>query len=83
MSIDAKKFDKHKNPSKYIIEFLKNNSDKAFTAEHIAKEIEINVSEVRNTLIWEGVARLFDRTYKSPIETATVGGITYYKYKSV
>ena len=82
MSIDAKEFDKHRNPIKYIVKFLKNNRDKAFTVEAISKEIGIDASEVRTALRWNILATLLDRTYRSPIETATVGGISYYKYKS-
>lgn len=81
MSIDAKKFDKHKDPLKYIIEFLKNNRDRAFTAEFIAKEIGINASEVVSALMWESIASILDKTYRSSYEIASVGTVTYYKYK--
>ena len=82
MSIDAKEFDKHANPLKYIIEFLKNNSDKAFTVKAISEEVRIHVSEVKSAILWDSIASLLDRTYRSPIRIATVGGISYYKYES-
>lgn len=83
MSIDAKEFDKHRNPSKYIIAFLRNNSDRAFAAESIAKEVGLSVAEVENALMWESLAAIVDRTYRARIEIATVKGIIYYKYVSV
>ena len=82
MSIDADKFDKHRNTFKYILEFLKNNRDRAFTVEYIAKQIGVGVYEVKNALMWESLAWVIDRTYRSLIESATVEGIVYYKYKS-
>jgi len=80
MSIDTKEFDKHKNPFKYIIEFLKNNRERAFTAEYIAKEIGIDEREVKSALTWNLLAAVLDATYRNPVETASVGGVTYYKY---
>jgi DNA-directed RNA polymerase specialized sigma subunit len=82
MSIGADEFDKHKNPLNYIIDYLRNNSDRAFTAESIAKEIGLDVNEVTNTLMWEAVASAIDRTYQSPIERAVVKGVLYFKYKT-
>jgi len=81
MSIDAEEFDKHKNPMKYIVTFLQTNSDRAYTVQAIAKGVGVNVMEVRNAFRWDFFARLLDNTYRSPIEIATVGGVTYYKYK--
>lgn len=82
MSIDSKEFEKHKNPWKYIVDFLRKNSDRAFTAEYIAKETGLSAYEVTDALRWEGLASLIDGTYRSPIERATVKGVLYYKYKS-
>jgi len=81
LSIDAEEFDKHKSPLKYIVAFLQKNKNRAYTVQAIAKEVGINIQEVRSALYWEAIARMLDKTYMSPIETATVGGITYYKYK--
>lgn len=81
MSIDAKEFDKHKNPFTYIVAFLQTNRDEAFTVQAIAKGVGINVREIRIALRWDLFAQILDKTYRSPIETATVGGISYYKYK--
>jgi DNA-directed RNA polymerase specialized sigma subunit len=82
MSIDAKEFDKHKNPLNYIIDFLRKNSGRAFTAESIAKEIGLDANEVVNAMTWESLASIIDRTYRSQIERAAVKGVSYYKYKS-
>lgn len=82
MSIDAKKFDKHKNPLKYVVEFLKKNPDKAFTAEYISKQIGISAQELREALYWDLLARALQPNYRSLVERASVGGVDYYKYKS-
>jgi hypothetical protein len=82
MSIDAKEFDKHKNPLTYIIDFLRKNSDRAFTAQSIGEEIGLDANEVKSAIFWESLAFAIDRTYRSQIEVATVKGVTYYKYKS-
>jgi len=80
-SIDAEEFERHKRPWKYIVDFLRRNKDRAFTAEHIANKIGIHVSEVRSAFLAHDLAEVLDRTYRSPIDHATVEGITYYKYK--
>ena len=81
MSIDAEEFDRHKNPTRYILEFLRENSGRAFTAEYIAQKIEVSEQEVRTAIMWENLAGTLDRTYRSQIESVSVRGITYYKYK--
>jgi hypothetical protein len=81
MSIDAKEFDKHKHLIKYILDFLRNNSNRAFTVECIAKEIGVGVSEVNSALLWNNVAAIIDPQHTFPVEYATVRGVLYYKYK--
>jgi DNA-directed RNA polymerase specialized sigma subunit len=80
MSIDAKSFDKHKNPMKYIVVFLRENRNRAFTAEHIAKEIGVDPSEVKGALFFDSLAKILDPQHATPIDYATVSGIIYYKY---
>lgn len=82
MSIDAKEFDKHSHPLKYIYQFLSKNSDRAFSAAYIAKKVGLNKREVEIALMWESLANILDRTYRTKIEIAVIEGITYYKYKS-
>ena len=81
MSIDAEEFERHKNPLRYIIPFLKENSSKAFTAKYIAQKIGVEEQEVRTAIMWETLAGALDRTYKSQIESVSIRGITYYKYR--
>jgi DNA-directed RNA polymerase specialized sigma subunit len=83
MSIAAEEFDKHKNPLKYIVAFLRTHRDRAYTDEFIAKEIRIDISEVRNALLWNSLAQILDAAYGSLIDSATVGGILYYRYKGL
>jgi DNA-directed RNA polymerase specialized sigma subunit len=81
MSIDVEEFDKHKNPLKYIVDYLRNNKERAYTIESIAKAIRIDVIEVRNALFYDGLAKILDPRYGSLIESATVAGVVYYRYK--
>ena len=83
MSIDTKEFEKHKDPFKYILDFLRENAQRAYTAEFIAKEIGLDPIEVTMYLQYDRLAELLDKTYRSPIDRATVKGVTYYKYKGV
>jgi len=81
MSIGAEEFEKHKNPLKYTVEFLRTNRDNAFTIESIAKAINMDVSEVKNALFYDTLASILDPRYGSLIDSATVRGVIYYKYK--
>jgi hypothetical protein len=81
MSIDAEEFDKHKNPLKYIVDYLRNNKERAYRVESIATATRINISEVRNALYYDTLAKILDPRYGSLIESATVAGVLYYKYK--
>ena len=82
MSIDAEEFERHKNPLKHIISFLKKNSERAFTAKSIGDAIGIDQYEVATAIRWEAIAGIFNQTYRIQVEMVTIKGITYYKYKS-
>jgi hypothetical protein len=81
MSIDSKEFEKHKNPLKYILDFLRSNADRAFTAEFIAKQTGLEANEVARAILYEQLAGLIGKDYRSQIDKVSFKGEDYYKYK--
>lgn len=82
MPISGHEFEKHKNPLRYIIDFLKKNRDAAFTANEIAERVNIDKQIISTTLNLVPLAEVLamSRRTKTAIKSVTINNVTYYKY---
>jgi len=85
MPIDIDEFNKNnkmENVAKKIVDFLRDNSERAFTYEELSKEIDLNIYDKPsfNWAFWCEIIKKLENDKK--IESKNINGETYYHIKN-